>query len=98
MDIQIFFLYTQCISLSWASLMRWQPGFVSLSDNRVLGLRLHSSLKSTVSLALVAHTCNPSYSEGRDQKDCQLRQTVQETLILKKNIFHKKGLEVWLKV
>jgi hypothetical protein len=41
----------------------------------------------------VAHTYNPSYSEGRNQ-DC--RQTVPETLSQKiKN--HRKDLVEWLK-
>jgi hypothetical protein len=29
---------------------------------------------------LVAQACNPSYSEGRDQEDCQPGQIVHETL------------------
>jgi hypothetical protein len=40
-----------------------------------------------MSWALVAHVCNPSYSEGRDQENCgssQPRQIVRETLSWKK--------------
>jgi hypothetical protein len=39
---------------------------------------------------LVAHTCNPSYSGGRDQEDYNSRPYL-------KNSQHKKGLWVWLK-
>jgi hypothetical protein len=39
------------------------------------------------SWALVAHTCNPSYSGGRDQEDCSLKKIQANSLqdaILKK--------------
>jgi hypothetical protein len=41
--------------------------------------------------ALVAHTCNPSYSEGREQEDHSSRPYLEK-------IHHKKGLMEWLKV
>jgi hypothetical protein len=46
-----------------------------------------------MSRVLVAHTCNPSYSEGRDQKDHSSKpaRIVPETLSQKKE-YHKKGL------
>jgi hypothetical protein len=50
--------------------------------------------------ALVAHTYNPSYSGGRDQKDhsSQPAQAISSgDPILKKSIT-KKGLMEWLKV
>jgi hypothetical protein len=50
-------------------------------------------------LALVAHTCNPSYSGGRDQKDGGLKLAGANSLqnpISKKHIT-KKGLTEWLK-
>jgi hypothetical protein len=49
---------------------------------------------------MVAHTCNPSYSEGRDQEDRSLKPAQANSLrdpILKKT-HHKKGLVEWLKV
>jgi hypothetical protein len=49
--------------------------------------------------APVAHACNPSYSGGRDQKDCSLKpvgQTVHKTPSPKKPIT-KIGLVEWLK-
>jgi hypothetical protein len=49
----------------------------------------------------VVHTCNPSYSGGRDQEDLGSkpphRQIVQETIAQKKTL-HKKGLVEWLEV
>jgi hypothetical protein len=45
-----------------------------------------------------AHSCNPTYSGGREQEDrsrSQLRQTVRPNL---ENTHHKKGLVEWLKV
>jgi hypothetical protein len=32
-----------------------------------------TNTKSMSSQVPVAHTCNPSYSQGRDQKDCGLK-------------------------
>jgi hypothetical protein len=52
------------------------------------------------SWALVAHTCNPSYSGGRDQEDQGLKTAQANSSrdpILKKTIT-KKGLVEWLKV
>jgi hypothetical protein len=49
---------------------------------------------------LVAHACNPSNSEGRDQEDHGLKsaqQIVQET-VGQKNPSQKKRLMEWLKV
>jgi hypothetical protein len=49
--------------------------------------------------APVAHTCNPSYSGGRDQEDRGLKPAQANSLrdpILKKPI--KKGLVKWLMV
>jgi hypothetical protein len=42
----------------------------------------------------VAHTCNPSYSGGRNQKDCgskPAQQIVQETLSLKNSSQKRAG-------
>jgi hypothetical protein len=50
--------------------------------------------------ALVAHTCNPSYSEVRDQENGSLKSTWANSLgdpISKKN-HEKKGQVEWLKV
>jgi hypothetical protein len=47
----------------------------------------------------MAHTCNPSYSGGRDQVDFGSRpawEIVHKTLSQK--TLHKKGLVEWLKV
>jgi hypothetical protein len=48
---------------------------------------------------LVAHTCNPSYSGGRDQEDYSLKlaQANSSRPYLKK-LFTKRGLVEWLKV
>jgi hypothetical protein len=51
-------------------------------------------------LAPVVHTCNPSYSEGRDQEDHGSKPSWANSLqdpILRKNN-HKKRLAEWLKV
>jgi hypothetical protein len=48
----------------------------------------------------VAHTCNPSYSGGKDQEDHSWKPALANSsrdLILKKT-FRKIGLEEWLKV
>jgi hypothetical protein len=47
------------------------------------------------SWALVAYTCDPSYSGGRDEEDRSLK-PAEATYF--KNTFHKKGLVEWLKV
>jgi hypothetical protein len=44
-----------------------------------------------------AHTCNPSFSGGRDQEDRSLKPAQANSSYLKKN-HHKKGLVEWLKV
>jgi hypothetical protein len=57
-------------------------------------------LKKKSSRVLVAHTCNPSHSGGRDQEDHSLKPTwaiSSRDPILKKP-FTKKGLVEWLKV
>jgi hypothetical protein len=53
--------------------------------------------KRNPSRSLVAHACNPGYSEGRDQEDqSQTGQIVGEILSQKKTQ-HKKELVEWLK-
>jgi hypothetical protein len=50
---------------------------------------------------LVEHTCNPSYSGGRDQEDrkpAQANSSQDPISKKKKKIHHKKGLVEWLKV
>jgi hypothetical protein len=50
---------------------------------------------------MVAHTCNPSYSGGRDQEDLSLKPAQENSLrdpILKIPNRRKKGLVEWLKV
>jgi hypothetical protein len=52
------------------------------------------------SQAPVAHTCNPSYSGGRDQEDHGCKPAWEKLLLrpyLEKT-HHRKGLEEWLKV
>jgi hypothetical protein len=44
----------------------------------------------------VTHTCNPGYSGGRDQEDCQPWQIVRDPL--SKKTLYKKELVEWLKV
>jgi hypothetical protein len=50
----------------------------------------------------VAHTCNPSYSGGRDQEDCGSKPVPDQQIVLlnpnSKKTFKKKGLVEWLKV
>jgi hypothetical protein len=49
----------------------------------------------------VAHACNPSYSEGRDQEDCSSKPAQANTApeILSQKALHKKlGLVEWIKV
>jgi hypothetical protein len=55
--------------------------------------------QSYVSQALVSHTCNPSYSGGRDQKDCGSKpQANSSRECILKNPSQKIGLVEWLKV
>jgi hypothetical protein len=56
------------------------------------------ALKKLKLLALVAHTCNLSYSGGREQEDCSLKPAWgnnSQDPILKKT---HQGLAEWLKV
>jgi hypothetical protein len=56
--------------------------------------------KSYYGLALLAHTCSPSYSGGRDQEDRGSKPAQANSLrdpIVKKP-FTKKGQVEWLKV
>jgi hypothetical protein len=46
---------------------------------------------------LVTHTCNPSYSGGRDKEDCSSKPAQARTYLGKKYP-SKKGLVEWLKV
>jgi hypothetical protein len=58
-------------------------------------------IKNLKSQALVAHTCNPSYSGGNDQEHCSLKLTWANSSArpyLEKQTLHKKGLVEWLKV
>jgi hypothetical protein len=58
-----------------------------------------ATLENNLGWAPVAHTCNPSYSRGRDQEDCGLKPAqaiVHETLSQKNP--SQKGLVEWLKV
>jgi hypothetical protein len=55
---------------------------------------------STLSQALVAHACSPSYSGGRDQKDggSKLAQANSSQVPISKNLITEKELVEWLKV
>jgi hypothetical protein len=58
------------------------------------------SFKSPYCQAPLAHACNPSYSEGRDQKNHSLKSAQvnnSQDSILKKT-HHRKGLVEWLNV
>jgi hypothetical protein len=48
----------------------------------------------------VAHSCNPSYSGGKDQEDCGSKpaQANSSQDPISKKPFTKKGLVEWLKV
>jgi hypothetical protein len=70
-------------------------------------MQISSAGKGTFSFSLkrkcwvlVAHTCNPSYSGGRDQYDCGSKPAQANSLAyLKiKTTITKKGLVEWLKV
>jgi hypothetical protein len=56
--------------------------------------------KSQTSWVLVAHTCKPSYSGGRDQEDLGLKPAWANSLRdpILKNSSQKKELMEWLKV
>jgi hypothetical protein len=73
---------------------------VDVRGSRVKGqLGLHRATLSQKkkSLALVAHTCNPSYSGSRDQEDRSLKpaqaNSVQDPIA--KKLITKKGLVAW---
>jgi hypothetical protein len=89
----IFFTGTNSISsidCSWF----WRSLENSLSfmhGNRKLMYKYQCFL----SQVLVSHTCNPSYSGGRDQEDLGLKPAWRPYLSQKTN--HKKGLVQWLK-
>jgi hypothetical protein len=57
-------------------------------------------LITNISQVLVAHTCNPSYSGGRDQEDYGWKPTWANSLRdpISKKTLHKKGLVEWLRV
>jgi hypothetical protein len=57
-----------------------------------------ASLEVSGSLVLVAHTCNPSYSGGRDQEDHSSKPAIGSQDPIFKKPFHKKGLVKWLKM
>jgi hypothetical protein len=66
---------------------------------------LHSNSSPTKKQNIIknklTHTCNSSYSGGRDQEDrvrSQTRQILHETLSQKKKKKSQKGLMQWLKV
>jgi hypothetical protein len=57
--------------------------------------------KYSYSQAQVSHTCNPSYSGGRDQEDCSSKpsQANSSQDLIKKSLHRQKvGLVEWLKV
>jgi hypothetical protein len=60
-----------------------------------MGYIVRSCLQTPrVSLAPVAHACNPSYSGGRDQEECSSKppwQIVHETLSRKNPLQKKAG-------
>jgi hypothetical protein len=58
------------------------------------------SFKREGGQVLVAHSCNPCYSGGRDQEDhgSKPAQANSSTRSYLKKILHKKGLVEWLKV
>jgi hypothetical protein len=64
----------------------------------ISALGVHTNL--IYSWAPVAHTCDPSYSGGRDQEDHGSKPACAKSSVgpyLKKT-HHKKGLVEWLKV
>jgi hypothetical protein len=81
-----------------------KTGNISLTSLRLHHLSLWAvSPKVHVlktSQVLVAHAYNPSYSEGRDQKDGSSKSvwanSSQDTIL--KKTHHKKGLVEWLEV
>jgi hypothetical protein len=63
-------------------------------------VNIYASKINTPSQALVAHTCNPSYSGGREQEDHDLKPAwanSSQDPISKKPIT-KNGLIEWLKM
>jgi hypothetical protein len=68
--INIFYIHilSICFILTYACIdfrIRYQHGFVNVIRNQEFGLRDKYIKFSQVP---VAHTCNPSYSGGRDKK------------------------------
>jgi hypothetical protein len=64
------------------------------SLNHVLLLNIQSTLLKLLLLpvALVAYTCNPSYSGGRDQEDHELKPAwANSSRLYLENTHHKKG-------
>jgi hypothetical protein len=57
-------------------------------------------MKKEKSHELVAHSCNPSYSRGRDQEDRGSQPALSKLFERPylENAHHKKGLVEWLKV
>jgi hypothetical protein len=58
-------------------------------------------IKTIICQALVAHACNPSYSEGRDLKGHDSKPASANSSMrscLEKKTFTKKGLVEWLKL
>jgi hypothetical protein len=58
-----------------------------------------NGIKTMCCCTLLAHTCNLSYSGGRDQEDCSWKPSQENSSqdpILKK-IHYTKGLVEWLK-
>jgi hypothetical protein len=56
----------------------------------------YSKVAKSAWQAPMAHACNPSYSEGRDQEDRGLKPAQARPYL--KNALHKTGLEEWIKV
>jgi hypothetical protein len=71
----------------------------SCKEPKMMTFRISCHLKLANSQVLVTHTCNPSYSRGRDKEDCGLkpeRANSSREPILKNP--SQKGLVEWLKV
>jgi hypothetical protein len=82
------FFYLKAITTSWIVL-----------ENPVKCICQVEEIKLKWSWAPVVHSCNPSYSRGRDQEDCGSKpaQTNSSKTLSWKN-HHKKELVEWLKV
>jgi hypothetical protein len=90
--------WTVLCGVSWAlQVLSGVPGLHPVTP--VMTATQVPSKESLLSRVLEAHTCNPSYSGGRDQEDQGSKpagQIVLETLSQK--TLHKKGLVEWLVV